>query len=128
MVSGESPKLLFDFVMTRCEENYNPTFIFDAACKSMEVALNREPRRFSAIRIVSDPLHAFNHVSCAHSFNSSYHSDLTRLNKEACEQFNSVIRNIQSSVSYMNYANFLNSIKIFIMRYNRSTVINCQLL
>ena len=33
MVTGESPKMLFDIIMTRFEEDYNPIIIYDASCK-----------------------------------------------------------------------------------------------
>ena len=33
MVVGESPKFLTDFVMARLPLDYNPIFIYDAACK-----------------------------------------------------------------------------------------------
>ena len=30
MLTGESPKMLFDIIMTRFEEDYNPQIIYDA--------------------------------------------------------------------------------------------------
>ena len=33
MLSGESPQMLFDIIMTRFEEDYNPNIIYDASCK-----------------------------------------------------------------------------------------------
>ena len=32
MMSGESPAMLFDLIMTRFENDYNPYIIFDASC------------------------------------------------------------------------------------------------
>ena len=55
MVTGESPKILFDIIMTRFEEDYNPTIIYDASCLEKEVGMDREPEWFSELRIVSDP-------------------------------------------------------------------------
>ena len=43
MVTGESPKILFDIIMTRFEEDYNPTIIYDASCLEKEVEMDREP-------------------------------------------------------------------------------------
>ena len=46
MVRGESPSMLFNLVMTRFQENYNPHIIYDASClgkptcKKSEVFLN----------------------------------------------------------------------------------------
>ena len=33
MLSGESPQMLFDIIMTRFEDDYNPNIIYDASCK-----------------------------------------------------------------------------------------------
>ena len=78
-VTGESPKFILDFIMTRTREDYNPTIFFDAACIAKEVALNREPIRFSKIRMLSDPLHADNHTNCSHSYNSRSYSDTKKV-------------------------------------------------
>ena len=56
MLSGESPSMLFDLVMTRFEDSYNPTIIFDASCLAKEYGLNRKLRRFMKIKICSDRL------------------------------------------------------------------------
>ena len=104
--------------MTRCEEDYNPKFVFDTPCKTVEVGLGREPRRTAKMTIVSDPLHAVNHTNCTDAFNSRLYPDMAALNKESVEQFNSLIRGVQSSVSYMTYDNYLQAIKIFVMFYN----------
>ena len=42
MVSGESPKILFDIIMTCFEEDYNPNIIYDASCVAKEVGIERE--------------------------------------------------------------------------------------
>ena len=33
MLTGETPKMLFDIIMTRFEPDYNPFIIYDASCK-----------------------------------------------------------------------------------------------
>ena len=43
---------------------------------------------------------------------------MRKLNKEACEQFNSLQRSVQASVSYMKFDNYLQALKIFIGFYN----------
>ena len=77
--------------MTRFEEDYNPTIIYDASCLEKEVGMDREPEWFSELRIVSDPLHAANHTSCSEAFHSHTYFDLFEINKEAAEQFNSLL-------------------------------------
>ena len=36
MITGESPSMLFDLVMTRFEDTYNPHIIYDASCLAKE--------------------------------------------------------------------------------------------
>ena len=43
---------------------------------------------------------------------------MRKLNKEACEQFNSLLRSVKASVSYMKFDNYLQALKIFIDFYN----------
>ena len=118
MVKGESPRIIFDMIMTRFPEDYNPTIIYDASCRIKEMGLNREPARFLKMKFASDPLHIDNHTTCSEAFKSTIHSEMKILNKEACEQFNSVLRSVQTSVSYMKFDNYLRAIKIFITFHN----------
>ena len=52
MLRGESPRNLFDFIMTRFEPEYNPEIIYDASCLVTEYGLNRELRRFMGMGTV----------------------------------------------------------------------------
>ena len=127
MVRGESPRIIFDMIMTRFESNYNPTIIYDASCRAKEMGLNREPERFLKIKFASDPLHIENHTTCSAAFKSTIHPEMKKLNKEACEQFNSLLRSVQSSISYMRFDNYLQALKIFIGFYNlRGMEKNCS--
>lgn len=114
MVQGESPRIIFDMIMNRFESDYNPTIIYDASCRIKEMGLNREPERFLQIKIATDPLHTDNYTTCSQAFQSTIHPEMKKLNKEACEQFNSLLRSVQTSVSYMKFDNYLQAIKIFI--------------
>ena len=118
MIQGESPRIIFDIIMTRFEKDYSPTIIYDASCRIKEYGLNREPARFSGLRFVTDPLHCDNHCTCSQVFQSHIYADLKALNKEACEQFNSVLRSVQHSVTYMNFDNYLTAMKVFIYFHN----------
>ena len=51
-------------------------------------------------------------------FQKYANQDLKPLNKEACQQFNSLLRSVQTSVSYMTFHNYLQAIKIFIAFYD----------
>ena len=98
---------------TRFEEDYNPTIIYDASCRIKEYGLNREPGRF-----ITNPIHSENHTTCSQAFQSNLYSDLKAQNKEACEQFNSVLRSVQQSVTFMDFENYLTALKVFISFHN----------
>ena len=70
--------------MNRFESDYNPSITYDASCRIKEMGLNREPERFLKIKIATDPLHT-----------QPGFSVMKKLNKEACEQFNSLLRSVQ---------------------------------
>ena len=70
------------------------------------------------ILITSDPLHISNHTTCSDAFKSKYYPDLKPLNKEACEQFNSLLRNIQTSLTYMSFEHYMSAMKIFVAFHN----------
>ena len=40
-MTGESPSMLFNLVMTRFEDDYNPYIIYDASCLAKEYGYNR---------------------------------------------------------------------------------------
>ena len=118
IIQGESPRIIFDLIMTRFEEDYSPNIVYDASCRIKEYGLNREPARFSKFRFVTDPLHIDNHTSCSETFKSTLYSDLKKQNKEACEQFISILRSIQHSVTYMDFNNYITALKVFIAFHN----------
>ena len=80
----------------------------------IKYGLNREPARLSGLRFVTGPLHCENHSTGSQAFQSHIYADMKALNKEACEQFNSVLRSVQHSVTYMKFENDLTAIKVFI--------------
>ena len=118
MVQGESPRIIFDLITTRFEDGYQPNIIYDASCRLKELGLNREPEIFMNMLITSDPLHIPNHTTCNKSFHSNKYEELKPLNKEACEQFNSLLRTIQTSLTYMSYEHYMTAMKIFVAFHN----------
>ena len=92
--------------------------IIDYSCKLKEYALNREPKRFMSIRVTSDRFHENNHKTCSSSFKTSSYPSLRSANSEACEQFNSVLRRISSSTTYMQQSLFMRAITLFIADQN----------
>ena len=111
VVKGESPSMLFDLVMTRFEENYNPHIIYDASCLSKEYGSNRELRM---LRITNDRFHQCNHTTSSDSFKSSQYQDLDKANNEVCEQVNSALRKITNSTTFMSPILFMRAITRFL--------------
>ena len=105
-------------VTTRFEEWYNPNIIYHASCRVKEFGLNREPERFMNILLASDPLHIPNHTTCSESFQSILYNELKPLNKEACEQFNSLMHSIQTSLTHMSLEHFMSAMKVFVKFHN----------
>ena len=106
MLSGESPSMLFNLVMTRFERDYNPHIIYDASCIAKEYGYNRELRRFMQITISTDRFHEVNQKSCSNSFKTSEYLHLENIDSEACEQTNSALRRIGVRIKLLPYTNF----------------------
>lgn len=118
MISGESPVMLFDLIMTRFERNYNPHIIYDASCRVKEYGLSRELKRFMNIQITTDRFHEVNHTRCSEAFKSSMYHSLNNVNSEAAEQTNHLLRSITSSTTFMSPQLYLRSIKLFMAHLN----------
>ena len=80
----------------------------------MPVAESKKCVKIENLKIARDPLHTDNYTTYSQAFQSTIHPEMKKLNKEACEQFNSLLRSVQTSVSYMKFENYLQAIKIFI--------------
>ena len=115
---GESPRLIFDIITTRFPLDYNPKWIYDASCRAKELGLNREPHRMMKTVFATDPVHEGNHSRCSESFQSTAFQNMDKLNREACEQFNSVLRGVASSVAFMKFEHYMLAIKIFMYMHN----------
>ena len=105
--------MLFDIVMTRFDPDYNPKIIYDNSCKLKEYGLNRELARFMKIQITTDNFHEENHTTCSSSFKSSQYDGLNKVNTEAAEQTNSILRRISSSTTFMSPELYMKSLTFF---------------
>ena len=83
-----------------------------------EYGLNRQTREWMNIRVVTDPFHQNNHTSCCESFKSTEYLNLSHVNCEACEQFNSKLRSIHASVALMDPEHYMRAVSIFIAYNN----------
>ena len=118
MLSGESPSMLFNLVMTRFERDYNPHIIYDATCIAKEYGYNRELRQFMQITISTYRFHEVNHKSCSNLFKSSEYLQLENINSEACEQTNLALRRITSSTTFMSPSMYMRSLTLFMADIN----------
>ena len=108
MVQGKSSRIIFDLITTRFEPHCKPTIIYDSSCRLKELVLKTEPKLFMSLVITSDPLHILNHTTCNQSFQSSKYPEIKHLNKETvCEQFNSLPRTIQTTLTYLSYEHYM---------------------
>ena len=87
-------------------------------CLPQEYGLNRELLRFMNIRITTDRFHECNHTTCTPAFRSSEYDSDTRINSEAAEQMNSVLRRIGKSTTYMSPKLFLKTLSFFVGYHN----------
>ena len=69
---------------------------------------------------VSDPFHEKNHTTCSQSHMSTNYENLDKQNRESAEQFNSILRRIARSVSYMTPENYMRAITLFCVFNNEN--------
>jgi hypothetical protein len=92
--------------------------VYDFSCALQEYCLNREPRHFRHTAFLIDRFHWRNHKTCARSYNLSIYPDFLCLNSEICEQVNSLLKKIKSSVSMMTQVNFMRCVRFFLEMNN----------
>ena len=114
MTKNESPGMIFELDQTRFPRDYKPTWVYDASCKAKEYGLNRDPERWMQMAIVTDPFHQPNHTSCSDTFKSTEYPDMQKLNCEAAEQFNSLLRKVHSSLAFMGPENYMLALSIMV--------------
>ena len=71
--------------------------------------------------MVTDPVHEANHTTCLPDTLSTWYPGMNKLNWESCEQFNSVICCVASSVAFENY---MLVVQIFCAFYNNKILLN----
>ena len=114
MTTNESPGMLFDIDQCRFPRDYKPTLVYDASCKAKEYGLNRDPERWMALKVVTDPFHQPNHTNCCEAFKSTEYSELNSVNCEAAEQFNARLRDVHDSLVMMAPDHYMRALSIFI--------------
>lgn len=120
MESYESPRMPFQVFMTR----YTPkNIIYDNSCKLHLYCLKREPLHFRNVRFFVDRLHYYNHTACSIGYDiRNYGTDqvLGSVNSQVCEQLNSRLAKLRSSLSYMKFEKFFVSLILFLASRNRN--------
>ena len=105
---------------TRAE--HSPSVVFyDHACSLSEYVKNRESGFFQETRFFHDVFHGFTH-KCSASFRSNTVLGFDGANTSICEQFNSYIQRIKSSVKLMSQTHFMFYLQFFIQQWNNARV------
>ena len=78
------------------------------------------------IGVVTDPFHQNNHKSCCESFKSIEYLNLSHVNYEACEQFDSNLRTIHASYALIDREHFMRPVSIFIAYNNNKAHIDIR--
>ena len=104
--------------------------IFDFACGLHEYVLNREPKEIEHIKFLVDGSHwnghkknkktghtSGGHIGCSESYNFNNYKDTFefKLNSQGREQLHREVNKAVSSLSRMNYYNFMTSMKVFLL-------------
>ena len=70
------------------------------------------------LKITTDCFHEQNHKTCSSAFKSSLYDTLRKVNTEACEQTNSVLRSVTASTTFMKPLFYMRSLTLFIANLN----------
>lgn len=71
MADAESPRTLFDLLVTQWEAAKPMVVSYDSMCNLVHYTLNREPERLRTIRCHIDALHAKSHRRCLKAYDTS---------------------------------------------------------
>ena len=105
MADAESPKTVFDLLMTRAE--HAPSRVcYDDGCRLVQYALNREPEHFRATQFLIDNPHFKTHANCANEYDTKHYPKYFD-NSPLAEQKNSILRTLETSSAYMIQMTFL---------------------
>ena len=75
--------------------------------------MSREPDVYSDLNVVSDPFHEPNHTTCSDSYKSTQNPKFREQNKEAAEQFNSILSRISTPLLFMKPENYMRALTIY---------------
>ena len=115
MESPESPKVPFNMLMYHFNEMPS-LIIYDNCCQLHNYILKREPTRFSNTRFMVDRLHDKTHKCTAGYTMDSYIADpkIKNINSQVCEQLNSALCKLRSSISGMPSHNAKHHLSVFL--------------
>ena len=89
--------------------------VFDFGCNLHNFLLNREPWEFQFKHVLVDSFHYRNHQACSSSYNTAAYKKFLPAGfyTTGCEQINSKISKIESSLHQMNYKSYFTMLKFF---------------
>ena len=115
MDSQESPKVPFNMLMYHFDKMPS-LIIYDDCCHLHNYILKREATRFSNTRFMVDRLHDKTHKCSAGYTMDSYSADpnIKNINSQACEQLNSALCKLRTSISGMPSHNAKHHLSVFL--------------
>ena len=67
----ESPKTVFDYIISRFPPGTKLRICYDNGCNLLHYILNREPERAKDIEVYIDALHSAGHKQCLRAYSTS---------------------------------------------------------
>ena len=118
MANAESPRCIFEILFSMFEEA-PAVIIYDNCCNLMHYCLNREAAFFERTTFMVDHMHFTEHKKCCPDFDSAKYECIT--NSSMAEQKNSVLRQLEKSLTFMNQHTFLWFLRHWVHRMHART-------
>ena len=118
MTSAESPQN-FNNILTRrlpkTVQSERRIFSYDNSCNMHKHALRRGAKEILKFNLFTDRHHWKNHRGCSESYNCDRYDYLKTVNSQICEQKNSSLRKLSSTLAYCGFVNYRTKVKLFFM-------------
>lgn len=115
MSDAESPRTPFDLLYTHMERPPQQ-FQLDNGCNLHNFALAREPQYFAGMRVLVDEPHYRGHTNCSTNYNTGLYPMVS--NSPLAEQKNSVLRQLEGQLAYMDQLTSLQYMRIVLFLMN----------
>jgi len=119
LASAECPRVVLKILLSRFPKSPS-LIIYDNACNLQKLCMKTAPTFFQDSVFLIDRLHEPGHVSCSPAFIMKFHRYLINVNSQVAEEGNSYLASsdIIPCISMMNQANFIRSLRLWMLMYN----------